>query len=292
MLPCPCFPSATQTANSPDAVQRSPSYEDKEAIAKPKPFESNYDTLFRWYRVCRILEQAHTEKSISYDRWNSYGSWFILSLAFLSGAVAAIPARHECGDGVYDDGVIPEGLKAALIECCAAFTIMATGIRQQLKYESKCEAHQAAARGYKGLLIRFEDLVQRGIHYMVPGEGGGRVELQQSPRRPLSPGTPAVEREVLERELEPRRTPSWKDWHDDFLRVMKMAPFITSKEWNKARGKADKGVAVTNMEKMLYKLAGEEAPAPAPAPSPRPAVPGQPRSQRPRLSPAADPPIR
>ena len=110
-----------------------------------------------------------------------------LALAFFSGVLAAIPVRKECEDAdgnVIEDenGWLLEGTKAALIECCAAFTIMATGIRQQLKYESKCEAHRVAGRSFKELLLRFENLVQCGIHYLVPGQAGGVSARLESPR--------------------------------------------------------------------------------------------------------------
>ena len=65
---------------------------------------------------------------------------------------------------------------------------MATGIRQQLKYESKCEAHRVAGRSFKELLLRFENLVQCGIHYLVPGQAGG-VDSQRSFGTPGLPAT-------------------------------------------------------------------------------------------------------
>ena len=257
--------------------------------AAAKPDETSYDTLVRWFVVCRTLEQIHMERSISYDKWNSRGGWIILALAFFSGVLAAIPVRKECEDAdgniiEEENGWLLEGTKAALIECCAAFTIMATGIRQQLKYESKCEAHRVAGRSFKELLLRFENLVQCGIHYLVPGQAGG-VDSQRSFGTPgLTPG-PSFDRAVQERELEPRRTPSWKDWHDDFLRIMKESPFTRPGDWDKTVKKAGNGQAVNNMRQMVRKLAvGGQAPAaPAPAPSSpsprRPSVPLEPPQQ-------------
>ena len=250
---------------------------------RTKPGEKNNDTLLRWFKVCRVLEQVHTMRSIKYAARNDMGFFVVLVMNLVSALAVALPMRHVCGDGIYGDGLVPEEVKDFIVEFFAVLTILVAGLRQHWKYETLAERDRAAARAFKDLLLRFENLVQCGYPYMLAdlaeqNDASMQQSLDAVSLTPKSPRTPsskmpplvttlssesvqggALDREQFEREQEPRRTPSWKDWVEDFQRVMKTSPLIRHHEWDEAAIQIRKSLAYDNMKVNLERLANTTA---------------------------------
>ena len=64
---------------------------DNEAAAKPG--ESNYETMFRWFRAIRIYEAIYSKKSLHFEKWHSRGANAVIVLTLCSGIIASLPTQ-------------------------------------------------------------------------------------------------------------------------------------------------------------------------------------------------------
>ena len=225
-------------------------------VPEPPPQDGSetWAILARWFVVCRSLEQSHTEMEKSYSNLNRIWSMLIIVVNAIATLWTNLPTQKEdpcegesAGPGLT---VFTKDFGNTLI---SVLTIVATGWKQYLRYDAVAEDHRQSARAFKSLLIRFEDLVQRGVPYSVAPTSDRKTGYHA---RSVMLGSATSLDDVKDafKNLEVARSPSWTDWFHDFSSRMHDAPLIRPKAWDFAKSCAARSGACRAIEMQLRRL--------------------------------------
>ena len=222
----------------------------EEKQASPED-DCQWETPFRWFNVCRTLEQAHNDKALYFERRHRHWMLAIIGVNATAATWANIPALGECQSEEQQGFGVPPGWKNAINTGLALLTIVLTGWLKQCKFEELATTHHASAKGFKRLILRFEEIVGRGVAFVRDVQTcAADMETPVSARTRVITQKP-TKRESASEEPEPAWSPSWENWYEDFERVNNDALLIPGAAWDEAKSKTENSVARENMKKQL-----------------------------------------
>ena len=207
--------------------------------------------LFDWYRTTRILWQAHNDLTVTYRYKNLIFTLIVVVLNSLSVLVSQWPSTST-EDGCeevavpveeFHDWAMSPFFKELFATVVAVLTIIVTGFARQYDPQTKAEQHSQSSKGFRRLMLRFEDLINRELPYTNPyterrhlantyTQGESDMYMMGTPlgasvtlATPGSPGSVASKPgEAIIRGHAHAKHVEWDDWFKDYQKVIDDAP--------------------------------------------------------------------